>query len=97
VIIGSVPVRHDFRARAGVLREPEYVCYSLGMDADEFVAHDQPTTVISAQAVLEVAQNAVDGLLTAFTEAHESGDIDSGEDAARWLKTYHSGVMSVRF
>lgn len=66
------------------------ICYSLGMD-------DEQTTAVSAQATIEIAQNAVNGLIEAFTEQHESGYFETGTDAMRWLEAYRAGVMAVRF
>lgn len=73
-----------------VLPGPRDVCYSLGMDNEQ-------TTAVSAQATIEIAQNAVNGLIEAFSEQYESGAIDDAQDARRWLDAYQAGVMAVRF
>jgi hypothetical protein len=69
---------------------PRDVCYSLDMDNEQ-------TTAVSAQATVEIAQNAVNGLIEAFNEQYESGAIDCAQDASRWLEAYRAGVMAVRF
>jgi hypothetical protein len=88
VIVDGVPIRH--RTWIEPLREPGDLCYSLAMDNEQ-------TTAVSAQTIVEISQNAITGLIEAFSDQHANGHFETGSDAMRWLEAYQSGVMAVRF